>query len=408
MAAAVFVSLLLGVVVDTGQSYSSPAVKVASGDLATTIDSFVDEIPRAYTKAYDVPTSLEVETMREAYDAVETGNLAEAAGLADPLGYDVVRYTDTDTGREAVVLSERQNSDGSWDHAWGMYVHSTSGASDTTVEVTHPIADWNTENVGVELFRDANAEDLFIAGAHRYANCDGQDLPCEEHNPDRAADVAHAEQSVFNSIHQAAVEAPTEVAQPHGFSQEGHPDCDEVVVSAGAVPPSPLVQRVHGALLDVGFGALLYDGATCPALGATENEQGKWTRGIPADFVHVETSKPIRDDPARRSLLVAAIADALLPPTITNPRPAPGSSTRDRTPAIKATVKDEHTDLARGRMVLSVDGRRVTTFAYDPATNRLSYAPSRDLALGRHTVRLNVTDSTGNIAVKGWRFKVVR
>ncbi len=420
LGAALLVSLLLGVRAD--ESYPAPTVKVASGNLAAYIESFVEDIPGKYSKAYDVPTASERSTMAAAYDAIEAGDLSGAASLVDSHEYDVVQYEDTATGQTLVVLSERQNQDGSWPHAWGMYVFSPAATSDTTVEVTHPVADWNTEDVGVEVFRKANAEDLFIAGAHRYANCDGPDVPCEWPNLDRAADVAHAAESVwsvFEDIHKAAIESPTDVFQPHGFSQTDHPQCGEVFVSAGTTPASLLAQKVHGALQNAGFDTRLYkvneDGTIeCPELGATKNVQGASTRAIGADFLHVEMNGSIRnpDDPnyypTLTPLVASTISDALLPPTVTSPRPAPGSSTRDHTPTVRATVRDAHTNLAKSSIRLSVDGRRVTTFAYNRATHRLTYTTRRELSPGRHKVEVKATDAAGNVATKRWGFKVIR
>jgi hypothetical protein len=68
-----------------------------------------------------------------------------------------------------------------------MYIFSPGATSDTTIEVAHPVADWNTEDMSAEVFRVANAEDLFVAGAHRDANAD------------ESADVAHASKSVFHA-----------------------------------------------------------------------------------------------------------------------------------------------------------------------------------------------------------------
>jgi hypothetical protein len=237
--------------------------------------------------------------MAAAFNAIEAGKLSRAASLAGPLKYDVVRYEDTSTGRMYVMLSERQNADGSWPHAWGMYIFSPEATSDTTIEVAHPVADWNTEDVGAEVFREANAEDLFVAGAHRDANAD------------ESADVAHASKSVFQAIHKAAIEPATKVFQPHGFSQADHPDYGEAVVSAGTAPPTQLAQNVHSDLRNAGFDARLYDGVSYSDLGATTNVQGISTRAIGADFVHVEAIKPIRDDDTRRSLFSKTVAGAL-------------------------------------------------------------------------------------------------
>ncbi len=297
--ATVALVLLLGLNAQPEQALSATAVKSASGDLALRVNSFVAAIPGKDTGAYDVPTSSERATMVSAFDAIEAGNLSRAASLVDPLKYDVVQYKDTVTGRTFVMLAERRNTNGSWPHAWGLYVFSPRATSDTSVEVAHPIADWNTEDVGVETFRKANAEDLFVAGAHRYANSDG------------SADVAHASTSVFEEIHKAAVESETKVFQPHGFSQADHPDYGEAVVSAGTAPPTQFAQDVHVALRGAGFDARLYDGVSYSALGATTNVQGKSARALGADFLHVETIKPIRDDAARRSLLTTTLAQKL-------------------------------------------------------------------------------------------------
>jgi hypothetical protein len=299
LAAAIVLGLLLGLGASQEDAHSAPAIKDDSGDLAVRINSFVASIPTAGSEAYDVPTRSERKKMAAAFDAIDAGKLSRAASLAGPLKYDVVRYEDTVTGRTYVVLSERQNADGSWPHAWGMYVFSPEAASDTTVEVPHPVADANTEDVGVEVFREADAEDLFIAGAHRDTNAGG------------SADVAHASKSVFQGIHQAAIKPSTKVFQPHGFSQADHPNCGEAVVSAGTAPPTQLARTVHSDLRDAGFDARLYDGVSCPDLGATTNVQGIWTRAIGADFLHVEASKPIRDDIARRSVFSDIVAGAL-------------------------------------------------------------------------------------------------
>ena len=423
VAAAVILSLLIGIGVGTDDSPAAPTVKIASGDLAADIESFVDNLPRAYSEDYDVPTSTERSTMAAAYDAIEAGDLSQAASLADPLDYDVVRYEDTSTGRTLIMLSERSMEDAFgkkiWPHAWGMYIFSPHAGSDITVEVAHPVFDSRTEDFGLAVFQKANAEDLLIAGAHRYANCDEQQ-PCSSPDPNAAADVAHAPDSVFEGIHEAAVESPTNVFQPHGFNSANHQgeDCGEVFVSAGKTPPSPLAEEVHDTLENVGFTARLFgaaDGATCKGLGATTNVQGTWTNQIGADFLHTEMRESIRRDPEdpnydpiRESLLTSTIADSLLPPTVTSLRPAPGSNTRDPTPAVGAIVRDAHTDLTKANIQLSVDGRQILTFTYDQGTDKLSYTPGRNLTLGGHKIRVQATDGAGNSATRRWGFKVVR
>ncbi len=94
-------------------------------------------------------------------------------------------------------------------------------------------------------------------------------------------------------------------------------------------------------------------------------------------------------------------------PRVTAPRPAPGGSTRDRTPNIAATVTDAETELQQGSIKFSLDGNLRDNFSYDAGTDRLTYTPPR-LALGRHTVEVVAEDGAGNVTTYTWGFKVVR
>jgi glucose/arabinose dehydrogenase len=96
-------------------------------------------------------------------------------------------------------------------------------------------------------------------------------------------------------------------------------------------------------------------------------------------------------------------------PTITNVVPAPGSTTKDRTPTIGATVRDAETDLAKAAISLYRDGNRVgqTAFSYDRATDRLIYTPGSRLALGWHTIKIDAVDADNVMGTKSWRFQIV-
>ncbi|MEJ7842612.1 MAG: S8 family serine peptidase [Rubrobacter sp.] len=94
-------------------------------------------------------------------------------------------------------------------------------------------------------------------------------------------------------------------------------------------------------------------------------------------------------------------------PTVSAVRPAPGSSTRDRTPVISATVNDADTDLQKANIQFSVDGTFRGGFAYNADTNRLTFT-TQTLSYARHTVRIVAKDAAGNTTTYGWSFKVVR
>lgn len=96
-------------------------------------------------------------------------------------------------------------------------------------------------------------------------------------------------------------------------------------------------------------------------------------------------------------------------PSISGLKPKPGSSTRDRTPTIKATVKDNLTNLSKGHIKLFLDGKQVpkTKFSYNRSTDGLTHT-SKKLTFGKHAVKIVARDAAGNVALKSWSFRVVR
>jgi len=112
-------------------------------------------------------------------------------------------------------------------------------------------------------------------------------------------------------------------------------------------------------------------------------------------------------DTATTQIVVESPPDRTAP-AITDETPAPGSSTTNRQPTIGATIKDDRTALGQDDLVLYVDGTEVRGFAYDTATGRLTYTPSKRLAAGQHSVRVIATDKAGNTATRAWSFTVLR
>jgi Tol biopolymer transport system component len=90
-------------------------------------------------------------------------------------------------------------------------------------------------------------------------------------------------------------------------------------------------------------------------------------------------------------------------PRITSLRPL--GKTRDRTPLIRAIVRDKQTDLARADITLYV-GSKARPFTYNTAKDRL-LRRSKKLSFGKHTVRAVVRDEVGLTTTRRWSFKVV-
>jgi hypothetical protein len=110
----------------------------------------------------------------------------------------------------------------------------------------------------------------------------------------------------------------------------------------------------------------------------------------------------------RLNLVRALTQDAdVTEPVIAPAKPAPDSRTRDRTPTIIATVRDEPAGLTKNDIRLYLDGVERGASTYDAGTDRLSYTSGK-LSYARHTVKIVARDAAGNVAIQTWRFQVVR
>jgi hypothetical protein len=85
----------------------------------------------------------------------------------------------------------------------------------------------------------------------------------------------------------------------------------------------------------------------------------------------------------------------------------PSPRTRDQTPTVTATVRDDRTELSVSNIRLVLDGQERAGLYYVAGTDRVIYNVGR-LSLGNHTVTITATDAAGNDASETWTFKVVR
>ncbi len=92
-------------------------------------------------------------------------------------------------------------------------------------------------------------------------------------------------------------------------------------------------------------------------------------------------------------------------PVILNMKP--GSRIRAHRALIRATVRDDETDLTKDQIALYLDGRRKFGFSYDQATDKLTYR-TRKLASHRHHVKIVAQDAQALEESRTWKFKVLR
>jgi hypothetical protein len=89
----------------------------------------------------------------------------------------------------------------------------------------------------------------------------------------------------------------------------------------------------------------------------------------------------------------------------------PRGTVRDRTPTIRARVRDAHLLSGSAGVVLRVDGRLVPAAQLRISQGRVarvSWTPRRSMAVGRHVVRLTVVDAAGNRTTVVRSFRIAR
>jgi hypothetical protein len=244
---------------------------------------------------YRPPTASEREDIVSALSPllVSGADRSRVAEALRPLGFTVTFDTDPATRREyALVVNERDT-----ERAWGVYLVDLSTPVRLAVEVPHPNFDLGTERIGLALFRAVPGSILLVAGAHRRAD-------------DGAGDVAHRTDSAFHAVAAELAERDIPQVQVHGFHDDSLPDTD-VVISPGAGKAGSVIRRIAEGIGDADLRPCRSWERNCGRLEGTRNEQGKVAAEHDAVFVHLETSRSVRDDETQWNKLVRAVADGL-------------------------------------------------------------------------------------------------
>lgn len=188
------------------------------------------------------------------------------------------------------------------------------------VQIPHSFFDRGTLELGVELAYAAQARALFVNTVHRYQG--GGLAPAEdEGRADAPADLAHQDQTFFQSFTSAALAVlpQPQILQLHGFADGAVRECPQalVVVSPGVAAVGAAEAAQVAERLAALFGAervLLYPRDTC-RFGAQRNAQGRLVGADGrASFLHLELSHALRmrllEDAALRRAFIAAVIGA--------------------------------------------------------------------------------------------------
>ncbi|MBC8412863.1 hypothetical protein H8E50_04230 [bacterium] len=204
------------------------------------------------------------------------------------LGFEYL--TATEGGREYYIIGEREE----FRQGRGVYVVADSPELPVLIQVPHSFSDFDTDRIGMKLFRSG----LFSAAAWNT-------LPRHAVSESESYDLAHEAVSYFNAFGKAFVKFRPYgyVLQLHGFNSNnrktGAGRRAGMIVSDGTASPSDKLIRLTRCLqMKMDYPVYIYP-YQVQELGATTNEQGKALRALGNEgFVHLEMSRE-----ARRGLL---------------------------------------------------------------------------------------------------------
>jgi hypothetical protein len=290
-----------------------------TGDFLAEVERLRSLTFTADSNLYVPPSSADQAGFLALADALWANEESLAVTLADALGYEVVRFTDSVSGRRFLGTRERLVG-GAQSLGWGSYFLQPAFQRDALLEVPHVRFDLHSEELGARSFRDSGARGFLMAGAHRHANGPG------------SADVAHQSSSIFQQVHASWIgaDARTDTWQVHGFAAANHalPSGTDAVLSNGDGSVSAEVLALDAALTSLGHLSYAYNtladgsatnlavndgvaGTGFSSLGGTTNVQGQLSRARGGRFIHAEFEQSLRFTAAERLQAAAALTQAI-------------------------------------------------------------------------------------------------
>lgn len=266
------------------------------GSFRNQISHLEENMPRAKSESYVVPTKREQEDFAQLISLLTTVDPAGAARLAVQNDYQLIQYTDRGDDEAVSYLLREQKP---IQKGWGLYAFRMDSTSNIIIEAPHPLYDRRTPSVALNIYRALDARALLIAGAHRNANLDG------------SADVAHAPESIFHTIHDALTQEKNIgmetviILQIHGFHTSKHDGYPQAVFGFGEkLQGSELIlaKELENAFSAQGINVGLCTGYVWQDLCGTTNVQASVTNG--GIFVHIELDERLRRN---EDALVAAL-----------------------------------------------------------------------------------------------------
>lgn len=228
-------------------------------------------------------------------------------------------------GRRYAEIADRGGAAAESRRGWGRVYIALDAPVGYSVQVPHPVADADSDALGVGILRGAPGGVLVIAGAHRRAG---------EGN---AADMAHRTDTVFQAVCEQFAARRIPGIQVHGFADASAPAHDMVVSPGIGDEGRPQAERLSDDLSEDGFRVCrAWSDSRCQLAGRT-NEQGRLAARENLPFLHVEVNRTVRKDGKLRARAVEAMEAAIVSGTA-SPAPAPAEAPPAQSPPESAPL----------------------------------------------------------------------
>lgn len=269
-------------------SVDASALDTIKGSFRNQISILENNMPRAQSEGYLPSTQQEETDFSELVSMIVTGDLRRASALANQNDYTLNYYVDRGDNYAVSYLLREQRP---IQKGWGLYAFRLDSTNNIIVEAPHPLYDKRTPTIALDIYRALDARALLIAGAQRNAN------------RDKSADVAHAPESIFQSVHIVlsheiqTASGDVVILQIHGFHSSKHEGYPEVVFGLGENPlpkEVAIAQKIKDALSEQGIsaGLCMGIGSELEDLCAKTNVQSSVT--TVGAFIHIELDEKIR------------------------------------------------------------------------------------------------------------------
>ncbi|UGY91957.1 hypothetical protein [Streptomyces gobiensis] len=273
-----------------------PATPPIQQQAGIDLEDRVTEFTAGFDKrvGYRPPDREERQTVAEGVGLLLDGRPEDSQRRLSDVDFGLRMLTDRVSGREFAEVADTAEN-GEANRGWGRIYIDLSATARWSVQVPHPVADQDSERLGVGVLRGTPGGVLVLAGAHREA---GQG---------NAADVAHRRDTVFHAICDELLERQLPGVQIHGFANESVPEFDVVLSTGKGTKGRDQARELAGALRGEGLEVCRAWARPCELAGST-NVQGRRAAAEKVPFLHIEFNRDVRASKDRSRQVVDAMA----------------------------------------------------------------------------------------------------